>query len=93
MMLLESMALGCAVVASRVGGIPEVLEDMVSGRLVSPQDEHALGDAIKEVASSRNLRDKLGKAARERIIRDYDAKNIASQIRELYWHSRANSLR
>jgi len=87
MALLEAMALGCPVVASRVGGVPEVLEDTVQGRLVPAQDVLALGDAITELALSRELRERLGRAGKERITRYYDGKNTAYRVRELYWRS------
>lgn len=93
MALLEALALGCPVVASRVGGIPEVLEDMVGGRLVPAQDVWALGEAIKKLALSRELRERLGKVGRERVTQYYDGKNMASQVRELYRRSANRSSR
>jgi L-malate glycosyltransferase len=86
MALLEAMALGRPVVASRVGGIPEVVTDMAEGKLVPPQDVDALCNSLQELASSRALRKQFGKAARARITRSYDSKHMAFKVKELYWN-------
>lgn len=84
MALLEAMALERPVVASSVGGIPEVLTDMEEGKLVSAQDVDALRKALRELALSRPLRERMGKAGRERVARCYESKKTASEVRELY---------
>lgn len=85
MALLEAMALGRPVVASRVGGIPEVVTDGAEGRLVPAQDIHCLSRALRELALSRTLREQLGRAAKERILRSFERKHMAAEVRELYW--------
>jgi glycosyltransferase involved in cell wall biosynthesis len=67
--LVEAMALGIPVVATRVGGIPAVVGDEEAGRLVPPEDVAALTDALDELARDAPLRAKLGRAARERAER------------------------
>jgi glycosyltransferase involved in cell wall biosynthesis len=64
--ILESMAAGVPVVATRVGGIPELLEDGVEGLLVEPGDPAALAAAITRISTDEALRVRLGAAARER---------------------------
>jgi glycosyltransferase involved in cell wall biosynthesis len=64
--LAEAMAAGVPVVATRVGGLPEVVEDGVTGELVAPGDPVALADAVLRVLARR---DELGVAARERARR------------------------
>lgn len=83
--LLEAMALGRPVVASRVGGIPEVVTDGAEGRLVPAQDVDSLMQALKELALSGTLREKLGRAGKERILRSFVRKHRAAEVRELYW--------
>ena len=61
--LLEAMASGKPVVATRVGGIPEVLSDGVNGRLVPPDDPVRLGDAMAALLADRQLRHALGERA------------------------------
>jgi L-malate glycosyltransferase len=85
MALLEAMAMGRPVVASRVGGIPEVLTDMEQGMLVPAQDISALCNALKELALSRQLRERLGRAGREHVAQSYESKATASEVRDLYW--------
>jgi glycosyltransferase involved in cell wall biosynthesis len=83
MALLEAMALGRPVVASRVGGIPEVVTDR-EAKLVPAQDVDALSKALKELAVSPTLRQQLGQAGRERVARSYGRKVMAAKVRELY---------
>ncbi len=64
--LVEAMALGLPVVAAAVGGIPEVIEDGVCGRLVPPDDALALAQALVELGRDTGLRRRLGAAAAAR---------------------------
>ncbi len=66
MALLEAMACGCAVVATRAGGIPEIITDGVNGLLVPPGDAQALAKALARVAGDTQLREQLGRKARLR---------------------------
>jgi glycosyltransferase involved in cell wall biosynthesis len=65
--VLEAMAHGKTVVATPVGGIPTVIEDGKTGLLVPPRDAGALRAAIEQALSDRELRRKLGQAARKRV--------------------------
>ena len=85
MALLEAMALARPVVASRVGGIPELVTDGAEGKLVPFQDVAALSQALKELALSPALREQMGKAGRERITQSYENKETAAEVRDLYW--------
>jgi type III pantothenate kinase len=64
--LLEAMAAGLPVVATRVGGIPEVVVDGITGRLVPPRDPAALAEALQALASDPSLRSRLGRSGQER---------------------------
>lgn len=55
LIVLEALAAGVPVVASRIGGMPELIEDGRSGRLVAPDDAAALADALREVTAGRDL--------------------------------------
>jgi starch synthase len=64
--LLDALAFGKPVVATRAGGIPEVIEDGVSGVLTPPGDAAALGAAIADLCESPERRAALSSAARPR---------------------------
>ena len=65
--VMEAMAQGRAVVATRVGGIPEVVEDNVSGVLVEARDVAGLSDAMRQLLADPARRAALGAAARARV--------------------------
>jgi glycosyltransferase involved in cell wall biosynthesis len=84
MALLEAMAAGRAVVATPVGGIPEVATDGVNALLVPPGDEIALAGALQRLLADEPLRDALGRAAARSIAQAHDASTAAVRLRELY---------
>lgn len=65
--VLEAMAAGKPVVATSVGGIPEMIEENVTGLLVPPTDDKALATAIGRLLADPGLSAKLGAAARQRV--------------------------
>src|SRR5262249_30060196 len=82
--LLESMAAGVAVVATRVGGTPEAVEDGRNGVLVPPADSRALADAIAALLADPALGSRLGCAARETIQARFSLGRMVSKTQELY---------
>jgi len=76
--LLEGMALGRPIVASAVGGIPEMLEDGVSGCLVPPGDAPALAAAIAALLRDPVRRARVGTAARERLATRFSLEGFAA---------------
>ncbi|MFF0815412.1 glycogen synthase [Rhodococcus sp. NPDC003318] len=87
---LEAMATETAVVASDVGGIPEVVEDGVTGRLVHYNSyepdayEEALAAAVNEVVSDRDGAVAMGRAGRRRAIAEFSWAQIARQTLDVY---------
>lgn len=69
--LLQAAAAGVPIIASRVGGIPEAVEDGVTGMLTPPGDVAALERAIRALLSDPRLREQLGRAGAERVRRDF----------------------
>lgn len=81
---LEAMALGRPVIASRVGGLPEVVDDGVTGKLVEPGNPEALARAIAELLDDAVLRAQLGAAGRARVDEHFRADDYAAKWRTLY---------
>ena len=86
---LEAMACETAVLASRVGGIPEVVTDKVTGELVEYSEDHArfetdLSSAITSLMSQPELLEKYGKAGRARAQSEFGWDTVAAQTIELY---------
>jgi len=69
--LLEAAAMSLPVVATRVPGCVDVVEDGITGTLVPPQDSQRLAEAIRSYLKDPELRRKHGTAARERVIREF----------------------
>jgi glycosyltransferase involved in cell wall biosynthesis len=82
--VLEYMAAGCAIVATRVGGIPGMIRDGTEGVLVSPGDAGALADTIGKLAGDPVRRNELGSAARARQAQDFSLTAVVRQTSELY---------
>ena len=78
--LMEAMSCGLAVVASRLSGIPELVDDEVEGLLVPPGDAPALAAAIARVMDDPALRQRLGTAARAKVERDFDLLTNARRV-------------
>ncbi len=79
---LEAMRAGVPVVASNVGGLPEVVVDGVTGRIVSPNDVEGLRQAI--LRDSPAERKKMGAAGRERFLDLFTIERVNQQLLELY---------
>lgn len=84
--LLEALATGLPVVATSVGGAPDVIEHQVNGCLTPPDRPPALQEAILELLGDAEARARLGERARERVVYDYALPVIAGRLRELYDH-------
>lgn len=80
---LEAQAAGCAVIATNVGGIPDIVEDGVTGILVSPDDPEAAAEAIKLLLSDSEKRNALAREG-EAHARTFDWNDIAPQYAMLY---------
>jgi len=82
--LMEAMATRLPVVSTRLSGIPELVEDGVSGLLVSPADEAALADAITTLSADAELRRSMGERGRERVAAEFELKGSVASLRALF---------
>jgi glycosyltransferase involved in cell wall biosynthesis len=82
--LLKAMGAGLPVVATRVSGCLEVIEDGVNGRLVEPGDSEALARAILELARQPEERRRLGDAARNTVAEKYSLEAMLKRLEGLY---------
>lgn len=78
--ILEAMAAGVPVVTYRTAGIPELVESQVSGLVITPGDDAALVQAIAELLEDEPRRQRMGRAARLRIEREFDARITTGQL-------------
>jgi glycosyltransferase involved in cell wall biosynthesis len=82
--ILEAMAAGLPVVAASVGGIPELVADGVTGRLVPPGNADALAGALIELLEVSNRAADLGRTGRRRIEETYSFDRMVEQLESLY---------
>jgi glycosyltransferase involved in cell wall biosynthesis len=82
--LLEAMAMEKPVVASRVGGIPDLVKDNVNGLLITPGDAKGLADALKKLLNDKGLANIMGREGRKRINDKFSADAMVRSISDIY---------
>lgn len=83
--VLEAMAAAKPVIASRVGGIPELVDDGVTGFLVSPGDPTALAAAMTRLISQKGLIDEMGIRGRDRVQQRFTMEQTAKEVENYYY--------
>jgi len=89
--VLESMAAARPIVANAVGGIPEILEDGVTGLLVQPGNPEAMARAIGRILSDRELAGRLGATALARVASGYTPESYRRKLVSFYQETLANA--
>jgi glycosyltransferase involved in cell wall biosynthesis len=82
--ILEAMAFEIPIVATEVGGIPEMVEDGKSGILVPPKNSQALAEAIIKVYENQNFAKNLAKKAKENFEKYFTAEKMAKEYEKIY---------
>jgi glycosyltransferase involved in cell wall biosynthesis len=91
--IMEALAHGIPVVATDVCGIPEVVEDGVTGRLVRQRDPEALADAVMDLAADRDRAVAMAQAGRERVGRMFDPETNTRAILDFFAQTAARGVR
>ena len=84
MALLEAMGASRAIIASRVGGVPEVLENGAEGILVEPKDVDGIVEGCLRLIRDPTAAERMGQLARRRVERDFSAESMADKVASLY---------
>lgn len=82
--LLEAMACGRPVIASKVGAIPAVVTHLTNGLLIEPKDTKALAEMVNRLISDPDLRQLIAGKARETVVRDFSSVAMANKYGEIY---------
>jgi glycosyltransferase involved in cell wall biosynthesis len=82
---LEALAAGTPVVASRIGGLPEIVRPGENGILVPPRDPRKLAQAIIQMAQSQAERARLGENGRQMVQREFDPTQLSREVEQVFW--------
>ena len=82
--LMEAMAIGVPVVASRVAGTPELVEDGASGLLFTPSNWDELGDQIERLLTDRDLYERVAELGKTKVAAEFDARKSAAEMLRLF---------
>lgn len=82
--LTEAMAMEIPVVATRVSGIPELVQDGKTGLLIAPDDAAALSKALARLLQDQDLARRLARAGRDLVVSQFNSDNSARQLRGLF---------
>lgn len=82
--ILEAQAVGSAVVATRVGGVVDIIEDRVNGILVAPKDTEAMAEAVTEILRNPNLAKSLIENGRKNVEEKFNLRQMAEKTIKVY---------
>lgn len=85
LVILEAMSAGLPIIATPQGAIPQTIEDGVNGFLLPPNEPAAIAEKILALVSDRRLREEMGRASRERYLKDYTLDRWEARMEKLFW--------
>ncbi len=80
LVVIEAMAMGCPVIATNAGGVPEIVQDGKTGLLVTPRDHRELADAIHRLLTSPSLRATMIRSAKTRAAQHFDFNRTVDRL-------------
>ena len=89
--LMEAMAMQVPVLASRIAGIPELVDDGESGLLLTPGDSVQLALAIERLSEDPDLREQMGQQAQRKVMTAFNVQDSSAQLKELFEACLGNS--
>jgi glycosyltransferase involved in cell wall biosynthesis len=82
--VIEAMAMKKPVVASKIGGVPEIVEDGKTGLLVPPADSDAICQALEQFIEDREMRERMGLEGRKRVEQMFSLEKHVHQLEQVY---------
>jgi len=82
--LLEAGYANVSVIATEVGGVPEIITDMVSGVLIPPKDSDAVAGALNHLTEEPDTRDEMRRALREHVQENFSLETMVKKTEEVY---------
>ena len=82
--LIEAMQAGRPIVATKVGGNPELIEDNITGLISAAQNAQALAEKIKTLLDNKTLADKLGQSAKAKAMAEFGLEKMIEQTKKIY---------
>lgn len=82
--ILEAMALGKPVIATRVGGVSEMIEDRVNGILIEPDHPEQITEQMIQLLSQKEMCDRIGKRAKETVMKKFPLKNYIDEMEKAF---------
>jgi glycosyltransferase involved in cell wall biosynthesis len=86
--LMEAMGSGVPVIASDLSGIPELVNDQLTGLLVPPRDAGAIADALERFIQDPGVRRRLGNAGRAKVVGEFDLNKNAAKLAQYFLQDR-----
>jgi glycosyltransferase involved in cell wall biosynthesis len=87
LVLMEAMAIGKPAIASRISGIPELIQDNKSGFLVEPENARELAEKMWDLANNPKSQENFSKNGRQKIEQEFDIQKSVAQLEELFQNS------
>ncbi len=84
LVLLEGMQFGLPIVSTYEGAIPEIVDDGVNGFLIKQKDAHALAEKLEILIRDKHLREKMGRAGREKFLKEYTIEKFEENVHRVF---------